>query len=150
MKRAAVTLLLSAALAACQSLPGPKGDIADDVVLLKAHHCLEEKVGDQNRIHFGPCLKIISINDEPPQVSDDGFITLPVRQAMTIGTSCVYRHADGTPIPSTVQTRNFPVASNTFTNGGQRWYLHAHKQARQVIGCEPTLSRSVYPTRKTD
>ena len=69
---------------------------------------------------------------------------------MTIGTSCVYRHADGTPIPSTVQTRNFPVASNTFTNGGQRWYLHAHKQARQVIGCEPTLSRSVYPTRKTD
>ncbi|WP_288372080.1 hypothetical protein [uncultured Marinobacter sp.] len=150
MKRAAVTLLLSAGLAACQSLPGPQGDITDDVVLLKAHHCLEEKVGDQNRIHFGPCLKVISINDEPPQVSDDGFITLPVRQAMTIGTSCVYRHADGTPIPSTVQTRDFPVASNTFTNGGQRWYLHAHKQARQVIGCEPTLSRSVYPTRKTD
>ncbi len=150
MKRAAVTLLLSAGLAACQGLPGPQGDIADDVVLLKAHHCLEEKVGDQNRIHFGPCLKVISINDEPPQVSDDGFITLPVRQAMTIGTSCVYRHADGTPIPSTVQTRDFPVASNTFTNGGQRWYLHAHKQARQVIGCEPTLSRSVYPTRKTD
>lgn len=150
MKRAAVTLLLSAGLAACQGLPGPQGDIADDVVLLKAHHCLEEKVGDQNRIHFGPCLKVISINDEPPQISDDGFITLPVRQAMTIGTSCVYRHADGTPIPSTVQTRDFPVASNTFTNGGQRWYLHAHKQARQVIGCEPTLSRSVYPTRKTD
>ena len=149
MKRAAVTLLLSAGLAACQSLP-PQGDIADDVVLLKAHHCLEEKAGDQNRIHFGPCLKVISINDEPPKVSDDGFITLPVRQAMTIGTSCVYRHADGTPIPSTVQTRDFPVASNTFTNGGQRWYLHAHKQARQVIGCEPTLSRSVYPTRKTD
>ena len=150
MKRAAVTLLLSAGLAACQSLPGPQGDIADDVVLLKAHHCLEEKVGDQNRIHFGPCLKVISINGQPPKVSDDGFIPLPVRQAMTIGTSCVYRHADGTPIPSTVQTRDFPVASNTFTNGGQRWYLHAHKQARQVIGCEPTLSRSVYPTRKTD
>ena len=150
MRRAAATLLLSAGLAACQRLPGPQGDIADDAVLLKAHHCLEEKVGDQHRIHFGPCLKVISINDEPPQVSDDGFITLPVRQAMTIGTSCVYRHADGTPIPSTVQTRDFPVASNTFTNGGQRWYLHAHKQARQVIGCEPTLSRSVYPTRKTD
>jgi hypothetical protein len=42
------------------------------------------------------------------------------------------------------------VREDTFTRGGQRWYLHAHKQARRVIGCEPTLSRSVRPTRRTD
>jgi hypothetical protein len=42
------------------------------------------------------------------------------------------------------------VRPDMFTRGGQRWYLHAHKQARRVIGCEPTLSRSVHPSRSSD
>ena len=107
-------------------------------------------VGDQDRIHFGPCLKITDINGEAPTVRSDGFIELPVARPMTIGTSCVYRHADGTPIPATVGTAEFQVDSTTFPDGGKRWYLHAHEQARGVVGCQPTLSTSVFPTRKTD
>ncbi|MFO8142432.1 MAG: hypothetical protein R6T87_11260 [Marinobacter sp.] len=148
--RAIATLLLSFALTACQNLPDRQEGLAGDVVFLKAHHCLEEPVDDANRTHFGPCLKVIDINGEPPQVREDDFIELPIRQALVIGTSCVYRHADGTPIPATVETKDFQVRPDTFTKGGQRWYLHAHRKARRVIGCEPTLSRSVNPTEHTN
>ncbi|GGC58898.1 hypothetical protein [Marinobacter halophilus] len=148
--RAIATLLLLCGLTACQNLPDRQEGIADNVVFLKAHHCLEESVDDMNRIHFGPCLKVIDINGQPPQVRDDDFIELPIKQPLTVGTSCVYRHADGTPIPATMETTDFQVGPDTFTNGGQRWYLHAHKKARRVIGCEPTLSRSLNPTESTN
>lgn len=141
---------LATVLAGCQSLPDTSQNKASTVVYLKATHCLEESVGDQNRIHFGPCLKVTDINGESPAVRDDGFIELPVARALTIGTTCVYRHADGTPIPATVGTADFQVGNTTFQTGGRRWYLHAHEQARGVIGCKPTLSTSRYPTHKTD
>ena len=147
--RAIATLLLSLTLAACQNLPDRQEGIGDNMVLLKAHHCLEEPVDGGNRIHFGPCLKVTDINGNPTQVREDDFIEVPARQALTIGTSCVYRHADGTPIPATVETANVQIRPDTFTKGGQRWYLHAHKQARQVIGCQPTLSQSVHPIERT-
>lgn len=150
MKRVALMTALALPLVACQNLPDRQEGQDSNVVFLKAHHCLEESVDDVNRIHFGPCLKVIDINGQPPSVREDDFIELPVRQALTIGTSCVYRHADGTPIPATVETADFQVRPDTFTRGGQRWYLHAHEQARRVIGCEPTLSRSVHPSRSSD
>lgn len=150
MIRTTATLLWVLALTACQNLPDRQDGVANNIVFLKAHHCLEEPVDDINRIHFGPCLKVTDINGLPPQVREDDFIELPVRQALTIGASCVYRHADGTPIPATVETASFQVSADTFIQGGQRWYLHAHKRARGIIGCEPTLSRSVYPTERTN
>lgn len=148
--KAIAALLLLVALTACQNLPDRQEGLAGDVVFLKVHHCLEEPVDNARRIHFGPCLKVIDINGQAPQVREDGFIALPIRQALSIGTSCVYRHADGTPIPATMETTEFQVGPDTFTTGGQRWYLHAHKKARRVIGCEPTLSRSVNPTERTN
>lgn len=141
---------LTVTLTGCQNLPDAKEGANRNIVFLKAAHCLEEPVGDQDRIHFGPCLKITDVNGEAPTVRSDGFIELPVARPVTIGTSCVYRHADGTPIPATVGTAEFQVDSTTFPEGGQRWYLHAHEQARGVVGCQPTLSTSVFPTRKTD
>lgn len=141
---------LATVLAGCQNLPDTRQDAATNVVYLKATHCLEESVGDQNRIHFGPCLKITDINGAPPAVRENGFIELPVARPLTIGTTCVYRHADGSPIPATVGTAAFQVSNTTFQTGGKRWYLHAHEQARGVIGCKPTLSTSQYPTRRTD
>ena len=119
-------------LSGCQNLPNAKEGANRNVVFLKATHCLEEPVGDQDRIHFGPCLKITDINGEAPTVRSDGFIELPVARPVTLGTA------------------EFQVNSTTFPEGGQRWYLHAHEQARGVVGCQPTLSTSVFPTRKTD
>ncbi len=162
----AFTLLLACLfiLAGCQSLSDKKSIIEPgnnnlpvsaegkdrNTILLSAQHCLSEYLRDQRRIHFGPCLKIISVDDHPPQVREDGFIALPVATPVTLGTSCVYRHSDGSPIPATMETTDFRVTSQTFTEAGKRWYLHAHKQARQVIGCEPTLSRSKGPTQATN
>jgi len=161
-----VTLLLACLLisAGCQSLPDKKPanePVNDDppartegidrnTVLLSAQHCLSENLREQRRIHYGPCLKIISVNDNAPQVRDDGFIELPLGISLTLGTSCVYRLADGSPIPATMETKDFRVTPQTFTRPGERWYLHAQTQARQVIGCEPTLSRSKSPTQATD
>ncbi|HEA51160.1 hypothetical protein [Marinobacter antarcticus] len=161
-----VTLLLASllVLAGCQSSPEKSpanepdnasqpessGSQAPNTVLLSAHHCLSEYLREQGRVHYGPCLKIISVNDTTPQVRDDGFITLPVATAVILGTSCVYRHADGSPIPATMETTDFLVTPQTFTEPGKRWYLHAQTQASQVIGCEPTLSRSKKPTYRTD
>lgn len=142
-----VLLLISG----CQIVPSEKeGNIPADRILLSAQHCLSEYVGDQDRLHFGPCLKVISVNGEKPVVREDGFIELPVATALNLQTTCVYRHADGTPIPATVGTAGFAIKASTFESGGQRWYLHAHRQARGVTGCEPTLARSIYPTDKTD
>ncbi|KPQ29432.1 MAG: hypothetical protein HLUCCX14_06225 [Marinobacter excellens HL-55] len=137
-------------LLGCQNLPDRQEGVADNVVFLSAYHCLEETVDDIDRIHFGPCLKVTDINGQAPTVREDEFIEVPVRQALTIGTSCVYRHADGTPIPATMESVDVQIRPDTFTQGGQRWYLHAHRKARRVIGCEPTLSRSVYPTERTN
>ncbi|WP_417516801.1 hypothetical protein [Marinobacter sp.] len=157
-----VTLLLASLLsiAGCQSLPdqqpGNKNASASQegatsgTVFLSAQHCLSEYLRDLAKVHYGPCLKIISVDGETPQVQDDGFIELPVATSVTLGTSCVYRHADGSPIPATMETTDFSVTPQTFKKPGVRWYLHAHKQARQIIGCEPTLSRSKSPTYKTD
>jgi len=150
MSRTFAPLLIAVSLTACQSLPGVDPDIGDNTVLLSAQHCLEEPVGDNNRIHYGPCLKITEINGNKPAVRDDGFIALPAGQPFTIETACVYRLADGQPIPATVETATFPVRADTFSRGGQRWYLHAHKQARGIIGCSPTLAPSVYPLENTD
>ncbi|SFM94195.1 lipoprotein [Marinobacter pelagius] len=138
-------------LSGCQSLPsGTEGSIPSDRILLSAQHCLSEYIDDLDKVHFGPCLKIVSVDGETPTVTEDGFIALPVATPLSLGTSCVYRHADGTPIPATVTTATFEVTPKTFTSGGRRWYLHAHKQARGAIGCEPTLAPSVYPTVKTN
>lgn len=121
-----------------------------NTVLLRAQHCLSEYLREQSRVHYGPCLKIITVNGDTPDVRQDGFIALPVATPMILGTSCVYRHADGSPIPVTMETTDFSISAQTFTKSGNRWYLHAHRQARQVIGCEPTLSRSTKPTQATD
>jgi len=138
-------------LGGCQSLPSDTGStVPEGSVFLSAQHCLKEYIKDLDKVHFGPCLKIVSVNGEAPPVREDGFIELPVATAFRLETSCVYRHADGTPIPATVSTAPFEVRRDTFTTGGKRWYLHAHKQARDVIGCEPTLAPSVYPTYGTN
>ncbi len=150
MIRTLAPLLIAVSLTACQSLPGVDPDIGENAVLLSAQHCLEEPVGDNNRIHYGPCLKITEINGSKPKVRDDGFIALLARQPVTIETACVYRLADGSPIPATVETATYTVRPDTFPRGGRRWYLHAHKQARGVIGCSPTLAPSVYPLEETD
>lgn len=138
-------------LGGCQSQPpAVKGDIPPGAVLLSAQHCLREYIDDLDKVHFGPCLKVVSVNGNAPSVREDGFIELPIATALRLETSCVYRHADGTPIPATVTTATFEVQSNTFTEAGKRWYLHAHKKARDVIGCEPTLAPSVHPTYGTN
>lgn len=161
-----VTLALACifALAGCQSAPATnpaaghntkrlsesaKPESAD-AVLLSSQHCLSEYLSEQGKVHYGPCLKIISIDSDPPQVRDDGFIELPAATAFTLDTSCVYRHADGSPIPATMETTRFQITPSTFKKPGRRWYLHANTQARQVVGCEPTLSRSKKPTQVTD
>ncbi|HCW89183.1 MAG TPA: hypothetical protein DHU56_03885 [Marinobacter sp.] len=138
-------------LSGCQLLPSETegDDIAPGTVLLSAQHCLKEYIKDLRKIHFGPCLKVVSVNGQAPSVREDGFITLPISTPLRLETSCVYRHADGTPIPATVTTATFEVTSDTFTKAGKRWYLHPHKQARNVAGCEPTLAPSVYPTYGT-
>ncbi|SOB78266.1 hypothetical protein SAMN04488490_4130 [Marinobacter sp. LV10R510-11A] len=161
-----VTLLLACllTLAGCQSLsdnksasssgyenlPASAQGKTSNAVFLSAQHCLSEYMSDQSRIHFGPCLKIVSVDGDSPQVRDDGFIELPAATPATIGTSCVYRHADGSPIPATMETTDFHVTQQMFTEPGKRWYLHANKKARQVIGCDPTLSRSTSPTETTN
>jgi len=151
MPRILPLLLALLLFTGCQSLPsGTEGSVPPDSILLSAQHCLSEYVGDQDRLHFGPCLKVISVNGEKPEVREDGFIELPVATALSLQTTCIYRHADGTPIPATVSTAAFEVKANTFASGGHRWYLHAHRQARDVTGCEPTLARSIYPTNRTD
>ena len=137
-------------LQGCQSLPAGQDGIEADTVFVSASHCLNEYLDDLEKVHYGPCLKIIAINGEEPDVREDGFVELPVATALTIGVSCVYRHADGSPIPATMENADFAVTRDTFAQAGHRWYLHAHKQARQVVGCQPTLSRSVYPTYDTD
>ncbi|MFO7529986.1 MAG: hypothetical protein R6W86_14475 [Marinobacter sp.] len=142
------TLLI---LSGCQSLPpATEGDIPPGTVLLSTQHCLKEYIKDLDKFHFGPCLKVVSVNGQAPLAREDGFIELPIATALHLETSCVYRHADGTPIPATVSTAVFEVKHDTFTNAGKRWYLHAHKQAKDVIGCEPTLAPSVYPTHGTN
>lgn len=156
--KAVVTPLLTSLfmVASCQSLPDsqtlPTSTEGKDrnIVFLSAQHCLNEHMRDLDMVHFGPCLKVTSVDGKPPQARDDGFIELPVAKSITLGTSCVYRHADGSPIPATMETTDFNVTPQMFTKPGARWYLHAHKQARQVTGCEPTLSRSTKPTQATD
>lgn len=161
-----VTLLLAClfTLAGCQSLSdnhstsGPSNENLPTSaegkdhhsIFLSAQHCLSENLSEQGRVHFGPCLKIVSVDGGSPEVRDDGFIELPAATSVVLGTSCVYRHADGSPIPATMETTDFNVTPQTFTKPGKRWYLHANRKARRVIGCEPTLSRSKSPTEKTD
>ncbi|SNC66196.1 hypothetical protein SAMN04487881_1527 [Marinobacter sp. es.048] len=137
-------------LQGCQSLPPAQDGIDADTVFVSASHCLNEYLDDLEKVHYGPCLKVTAINGEEPDVREDGFVELPAATALTIRVSCVYRHADGSPIPATMENADFAVDTSTFAEAGQRWYLHAHKQARGVVGCEPTLSRSVYPTYDTD
>ncbi|MBU2953839.1 hypothetical protein [Marinobacter sp. F3R08] len=144
----AVSVLLL--LSGCQSRPPTETAMDSDSVYLSARHCLNEYLDDLDRVHYGPCLKIININGEEPLVREDGFIELPLSTSLTLGVSCVYRHANGSPIPATMETADFPITGYTFTQPGLRWYLHAHEQARHVVGCQPTLSRSVYPTLNTD
>lgn len=150
MKRLVAVLTFTFTFVGCQSLPDKEEGAARNVVFLSAQHCLSEYLEDLDKNHYGPCLKVTGVDGKPPQVRDDGFIELPAATSLTLETSCVYRHADGSPIPQTMETVDYQVTDRTFTQAGQRWYLHAHKQARGVIGCEPTLSRSTYPTYKTD
>lgn len=150
MKQALLVVFGSLLVYGCQSLPSAEEGIEADAVYLSASHCLNEYLDDLEKVHYGPCLKVISVNGEKPAVQEDGFIEIPAATALTIGISCVYRHADGSPIPATMENADFAATRDTFAQAGRRWYLHAHKQARQVVGCEPTLSRSVYPTHDTD
>ncbi|MCM0612861.1 hypothetical protein KFJ24_10305 [Marinobacter sediminum] len=150
MNRTVPFLLCLLVLAGCQSPSPGQENSSNNTVFLSAQHCLREYVKELEKVHYGPCLKIITVDGKPPEVREDGFVELPVATPAVIGTSCVYRHADGSPIPATMETTEFRITGQTFTRPGVRWYLHAHKQARQVVGCEPTLSRSVYPANKTD
>ena len=152
MKAIHIFLICVAALAGCQSLPdGPAPSAGNGTsVFLSAQHCLSEYLDDLKKVHYGPCLKITGINGVPPTIRDDGFIELPVATALTLNTSCVYRLADGSLIPATFEETDFAVTPQTFTRPGERWYLHAQTRARQVVGCKPTLSRSIYPTEETD
>ncbi len=150
MHRFLITCVFGLLLAGCQSQPPTGADVAPGAVLISAQHCLSEYLEELEKNHYGPCLKIISVDGQAPPVRADGFIELPARTTVTLGVSCVYRHADGSPIPATMENTEFPVTRTTFENPGTRWYLHAHRQARQVVGCEPTLSRSVYPTYDTE
>lgn len=150
MQRLLTACAMGLLLAGCQSQPPVATDVAPGSALISARHCLSEYLEDLEKNHYGPCLKIITVDGQRPPVRADGFIEIPVRTPLILGVSCVYRHADGTPIPATMETTGFAVTSSTFENPGIRWYLHAHKQARHVVGCKPTLSRSVYPTHDTD
>ncbi|AOY86923.1 hypothetical protein BKP64_01305 [Marinobacter salinus] len=150
MRCPAPVLLCMLLLAGCQSFSTGQEHIGTNTILLSAQHCLSEYLKELEKVHYGPCLKITEVDDQPPEIREDGFIELPVATVVRLGTSCVYRHADGSPIPATMETTEFMITRKTFTSPGERWYLHAHKQARQVVGCQPTLSRSVYPTDKTD
>lgn len=145
-----LTFALMVLFAGCQSMPDKQTGVAQNLVFLSAQHCLNEYLDDLEKVHYGPCLKVIEVDGEPPTPGPDGFIRLPVAAPLTINTSCVYRHADGTPIPATVETATFTVTPQTFTEPGVRWYLHANTRARGVVGCQPTLSRSTYPTYETD
>jgi hypothetical protein len=138
------------ALAACQSLPDRQEGEARNTVFLSAQHCLSEYLEDLDKVHYGPCLKVVSVAGTSPAVRDDGFIELPVATPLVLRASCVYRHADGSPIPQTVEEVEYRITGQTFTKPGERWYLHAHQQARNVIGCQPTLARSTYPTYQTN
>lgn len=137
-------------LAGCQSLPSEAEGVASDSVFLSANHCLNEYLDDLEKNHYGPCLKVTAVNGAEPEVRPDGFLELPAATALNLSVSCVYRHADGTPIPATMETRDFAIRADNFPTAGERWYLHAHKQARYVVGCDPTLARSIYPTYDTD
>ncbi|TNE93685.1 MAG: hypothetical protein EP328_12155 [Gammaproteobacteria bacterium] len=150
MRQAAPFLFMLIVLSGCQSMSGDARPTRGDTILLSAKHCLSEYLDDLDKEHYGPCLRITEVDGEKPVVREDGFIELPVARALTLETSCVYRHADGTPIPLTVETAEFRITNRTFTKPGLRWYLHAQEKARGVIGCKPTLSRSTYPTYKTD
>lgn len=150
MKQTLLVVIGILLLQGCQSLPSTQDGINANTVSVSASHCLNEYLDDLEKVHYGPCLKVIAINGEEPDVSEDGFVEVPVATALTIGVSCVYRHADGSPIPATMENTDFAVSRNTFAEAGLRWYLHAHTQARGVVGCEPTLSRSVYPTNDTN
>lgn len=152
MKTIAIFLTCVAALTGCQSLPDEPGHAAGNgtTVFLSAQHCLSEYLDDLKKVHYGPCLKVTGINGAKPVIRDDGFIELPVATALTLNTSCVYRLADGSLIPATLEETDFTVTRQTFIRPGERWYLHANTRARQVVGCKPTLSRSIYPTEETD
>lgn len=150
MHRLFIACTTALLLAGCQSQPPAPSDVPPGSVLISGRHCLSEYLEELEKNHYGPCLKIISVDGEPPSVRADGFIELPARTPLMLGVSCVYRHADGSPIPATMENTDFAVTATTFENPGVRWYLHAHTQARHVVGCEPTLSRSVYPTYDTD
>src|SRR5690554_1629965 len=110
-----VTLFLACffVLVGCQSLPDKSpatgqhskstlestGAIGHGAVLLSSQHCLSEYLKEQGRVHYGPCLKVISVDGNAPKIREDGFIELPAAESATLGVSCVYRHADGSPIP---------------------------------------------------
>jgi len=150
MFRTLAFLAATLTLAGCQSNPEAPADSGRNTILLSAQHCLSEYIDDLEKNHYGPCLKVLSVAGTPPAVRSDGLIELPAATALTLEVSCVYRHADATPIPQTMETVEFAITDETFPKAGERWYLHAHKQAREVVGCEPTLSRSTFPTYKTD
>ena len=97
-----LTFALMVLLAGCQSMPDKQTGVAQNLVFLSAQHCLNEYLDDLEKVHYGPCLKVIEVDGESPTPGPDGFIRLPVAALLTINTSCVYRHADGTPIPLSV------------------------------------------------
>lgn len=150
MNRTIASLTSILIVSGCQSLPDSPEHTGRNTVFLSAQHCLSEYLEDLEKNHYGPCLKVVSVAGTAPAVTREGFIELPVATPLPLETSCVYRHADGSPIPQTMETVEFTITPQTFSKPGERWYLHAHKQARDVVGCEPTLSRSTYPTYKTD
>lgn len=150
MTRTIALLTLALIVSGCQSMSDTRPGSERNTAFLSAQHCLSEYLKELEKNHYGPCLKVLSVAGTPPAVTDDGFIELPIATPLSVSASCVYRHADGSPIPQTMETVEFTITAQTFSKPGERWYLHAHKQARDVVGCEPTLSRSTFPTYKTD
>lgn len=133
---------LAIALTGCQSLPSSDEGKAKGVVFMKSQHCLTDYIEDLERVHFGPCLTVASVNGNPPDLRPDGFIELPVNTRTALGVYCMYRSQDNTLQEDSRIHTTVVLPDNQFARAGKRWYLHAHTDVLHGKGCKPTLSRS--------
>lgn len=148
--RGSQVLALTILLNGCQALPSKQEGEARGVIFLRAEHCLSEYLRELRIVYPGPCLTVTGINGTAATPRPDGFVEVPVRQPVEITAECYYRHLDGSERAGSRTTVSLALAADRFTRAGLRWYLHAHTQAWRTTGCEPTLSRSIYPTYRSD
>ncbi|MBS8241538.1 hypothetical protein DYI22_13650 [Marinobacter lipolyticus] len=129
----------------CQSLPSAQEGRARDVVFVQGETCLSDYAEDLKRVHYGPCLRVVSIDDRTPAVRGDGFVEVPAGERVTLGVQCVYRHQDGTLQQDTPHSNTLIVEEDQFSAAGERWYLNIRDNILRASGCRPTLSRSSRP-----